>query len=90
MTTKSNGGPGKSCDLNVLAHCCANAGMRVIFVDADNNCPGRTVRIFFAQSDVSQLKDICVGEGGEKLADTVRKNCNARISLKSGGCSHDK
>ena len=89
MTINSNGGPGKTLVLNVLAHACANAGMRVIFVDASNDYPGRTARCFFAQSDVSQLTDIYGSESGDKLADAVRNNCNVWFPLKSGGPGHD-
>lgn len=36
-------------------------------------------RMIFAQSDVSQLRDLYSGKEAERLADAVRKNSNARI-----------
>jgi ABC-type microcin C transport system duplicated ATPase subunit YejF len=39
-------------------------------------------RMIFAQSDVSQLRDLYSGKDTERLADAVRKNSNARIFLK--------
>jgi len=92
MTINSHGGPGKTRHLNVLPYCCANAGMRVIFIDAgrnDHRQPGQVARLYFAQSDVSQLNDIYGSESGDKLADAVRNNCNVWFPLKSGGPGHD-
>lgn len=39
-------------------------------------------RMIFAQSEVSQLRDLSRSEDAERLADAVRKNSNARIFLK--------
>lgn len=39
-------------------------------------------RMIFAQSDVSQLRDLYSGKDTERLADAARKNSNARIFLK--------
>lgn len=50
----------------------------------------RTMQVFVAQSDVSQLKDLYSGEDGEGLAEAVRQNCNVWYPLKPGGGCHDK
>jgi len=39
-------------------------------------------RMIFAQSDVSQLRDLYSGKDTERLADAIRKNCNAWVYLK--------
>ena len=92
MTINNNGGQGKNRHLNVLAHCCANAGMRVIFIGAARNSHSQSelrARLIFVQSDVSRLKDIYGGESGEKLADVIRNNCSVWFPLKSGGPEYD-
>lgn len=50
----------------------------------------QTAQLFLASSDVSQLKDMCSGESGEKLADVIRNNCSVRFSLKHRDEHHDK
>ena len=50
----------------------------------------QTAQLFLAWSDVSQLKDMCSGESGEKLADAVRNNCSVWFPLKSGGSGNER
>jgi len=41
-----------------------------------------------SQSDVAQLQQRCASEDSETFAETLRKNCNVWIILKSGGEHH--
>jgi GTPase SAR1 family protein len=43
----------------------------------------RAQRMIFAQSDVSQLRDLYSGNEAERFADAIRKNCNAWVYLKT-------
>ena len=40
-------------------------------------------RMIFAQSEVSQLRDLYSGKEAERFADAIRKNCNAWVYLKT-------
>nr|WP_241390562.1 MULTISPECIES: hypothetical protein [Yersiniaceae]ULG17072.1 hypothetical protein 1772p2_00012 [Serratia proteamaculans]ULG20115.1 hypothetical protein 49p3_00022 [Yersinia frederiksenii] len=47
---------------------------------------GKTVfsaRVFLAQSDISQLKDIYTDEDKEKLAESIRNNCTVVFPLRN-------
>lgn len=86
MTTRSNDGPGKTRHLNVFAHRCADAGMRVIYVNAEGQ---KMTRVFLAKSDVSQIKALYSGEDGETLAEAIRNNCSIWFPLNPGGNGND-
>ncbi|EAX1823567.1 Clp protease [Pseudocitrobacter faecalis] len=43
------------------------------------------VRIFMAQSDVSQIKDQYDNEDGKKRIQAIFDNCSTRITLNPGG-----
>ncbi|EAA1523569.1 hypothetical protein QDX92_004307 [Salmonella enterica] len=101
MTTRDNGGPGKTRHLNDIAASCEALGMRVIGVNAaerdfwlsaSQQCAtaldGKT-RIFLAKSDVSQLRELCKGEDGEKLAEAIHQNCSVWFPLNPGGNGND-
>ncbi|UAN24950.1 hypothetical protein KGP25_26350 (plasmid) [Enterobacter sp. JBIWA003] len=130
MTNNSNGGPGKTRNLNDIAVCCVIQGMRVICVDAGESnfwlsaslpcatalegkarisqgvlvlqrerghClfmgkPGSGMSITKEQISpyVSQIKVLYSGEDGQRLAETIRKNCNIWYPMKQGGGDHDK
>lgn len=47
-------------------------------------------RFFLAKSDVSQIKALYSGEEGERLADSIRDNCNIWFPLKPEEGGHDK
>lgn len=47
-------------------------------------------RVFLAKSDVSQIKALYSGENGERLADSIRDNCNIWFPLKPEEKGHDK
>lgn len=38
-------------------------------------------RVFLVRADVSQLKEQCTGEAGEKLAETILQNSRFRLKL---------
>lgn len=72
MTTRDNGGPGKTHHLNDIAACCEAQEMRVICVDAAERDSGSDMgvtkqhmaRVFLAKSDVSRIKALYSGEAG--------------------------
>ncbi|MCS3490973.1 hypothetical protein [Enterobacter sp. SLBN-59] len=47
------------------------------------------MRVFLAKSDVSQLRELCKGEDGEKLAEAIRQNCSVWFPLNPGGNGND-
>lgn len=47
-------------------------------------------RVFLAKSVVSQIKALCSGEDGERLAEAIRQNCNIWYPLSPGSGHHGK
>ncbi|EPF0317093.1 TPA: hypothetical protein RFN03_004215 [Klebsiella aerogenes] len=97
MTTRDNGGPGKTRHLNDIAASCEAPGMRVICVNAAERGSGsgmnvtekQMTRVFLAKSDVSQIKALYSGEDGERLAAAIRDNCSVWFPLNPGGNGND-
>lgn len=50
----------------------------------------QVTKFFLAKSYVSQLKERYSGDDGERLAETIRQNCNIWYPLKHGDGHHDK
>lgn len=50
----------------------------------------QVTRVFLAKSDVSQIKALYSGDGGESLAEAIRQNCNIWFPLKPEEGGHDK
>ncbi|HFH2546640.1 TPA: hypothetical protein ACGJN3_003696 [Klebsiella aerogenes] len=97
MTTRDNGGPGKTRHLNDIAANCEALGMSVICVNAAergsssgmNVTEKQMTRVFLAKSDVSQIKALYSGEDGERLAAAIRDNCSVWFPLNPGGNGND-
>lgn len=66
MTASANDRPGKARHVNESTECCHSKGMRVIY----------------AQSDVSQLRERYASDEGQKPAEAVWNNCNVVYPLR--------